>query len=191
MITPTTQLDAVNTLLQAIGESPTSSLSGEIGVDVVTALSTLSSISRAVQMEGWIFNTEYNYPLQRDAGGEIYVPANALVVDIPRRSYAGIDPVLRGSKLYDRANHTGVFTIDVTARLVFGLDFEEMPESARHYVTYRAARKFQDDSLGSTDLHRFNEKDELMAHVRFADEQAADEDLNFLTDTPDFYQLWS
>jgi len=191
MITPTTELEAVNTMLRAIGESPVSTLSGEVGVDVVTARQTLTEIMKAVQTEGWIFNTEYDYPLTRDISGQIVVPANALQVDINKREFFDIDPVMRGNRVYDRKNHTFTFTVDLKAKIIFGLPFTDMPESARHYVTYRAARKFQDNSLGSSELHQFNERDELMARVRFMDEQAEDEDLNFLKDTPGFRQLWS
>lgn len=191
MITPSTELEAVNTMLRAIGESPVSTLSGDVGVDVVTARQTLTEIMKAVQTEGWIFNTEYDYPLNRDMSGQIIVPANALQVDIVKNRYSDIDPVMRGNKVYDRKNHTFTFTIDLKAKIVFGLSFTDMPESARHYVTYRAARKFQDNSLGSEELHKFNERDELMARVRFMDEQAEDEDHNFLRDTDGFQQLWS
>lgn len=191
MITPSTELEAVNTMLRAIGESPVSSLSGDVGVDVVTARQTLTEIMKAVQTEGWIFNTEYDYPLARDVGGQIIVPANALQVDINKREFHDIDPVMRGNRVYDRKNHTFIFPTDLKAKIIFGLPFTDMPESARHYVTYRAARKFQDNSLGSSELHQFNERDELMARVRFMDEQAEDEDHNFLKDTPGFQSLWS
>lgn len=191
LITPTSELEAVNQLLAAIGESPTSTLTGEVGVDVVTARSTLASISKAVQTEGWIFNTEYDYPLSRDNAGEIAVPVNALVVDVKRNRYTGIDPVLRGQKLYDRKNHTNIFDVDLEAKIIFALAFEEMPESARHYVTYRAARKFQDNSVGSKELHQYNLRDEIAARARFVDEQAEDEDLHFLKDTPELNKIWS
>lgn len=191
MITPSTELDAVNTLLRAIGESPVSTLTGDVGVDVVSARATLLEIMKAVQTEGWIFNTEYCYPLTRDGNNEILLPANALSVDVSKRRYPNIDPVWRGGKLYDRKNHTFTFDINLEATIKFALDFEDMPESARHYITYRAARKFESTEQGATDLHQYNERDEMIARARFCDEQAEDEDLNFLTDSPDFVKLWS
>jgi hypothetical protein len=191
LVTPTTKLEAVNTMLRAIGESPTSTLSGDVGVDVVTARQTLDEVTKAVQAEGWLFNTEHAYPLSRDSENNIVIPATALSVGVDRRKYFDIDAVLRGNRLYDRKNHTYVFDRDLEAKIVFGLDFEEMPETARTYVTYRAARKFQDTSLGSQELHQFNEKDELYARIRFMDDQAEDEDLNFLKDDPAFQPLWS
>lgn len=186
MITPTTEIEAVNTLLRAIGESPVSSLSGEVGVDVVTAKATLLEVLKAVQAEGWLFNTEDDYPLPCDRAGHIHVPRNALSLDINHRRFAHIDPVQRGSKLYDRKNHTYVFTQALAATIIFGLPFDEMPETARTYITYRAARKFQDTSLGAQELHAYNEREELAARIRMVDEQAADRDLNFLRDDPSF-----
>ena len=186
MITPTTELEAVNTLLRAIGESPVSSLNGDVGVDVVSARSTLHEISTAVQVEGWDFNTEYDYPLARNVEHEIVVPVNALSVDIDRRKYPMIDPVIRGKRVYDRKNHTYKFDQGLTARIIFGLGFDELPQSARYYITYRAARKFQDNHLGSSELHQYNEKDEYRARAVFLNDRAEDENLNFLANNSFF-----
>jgi hypothetical protein len=158
---------------------------------VVTAKNTLTDVLRAVQSEGWLFNTEKNFPLTRDVSGFIAIPANALSVDIQRNRFGATDPVTRGSRVYDRANHTYVFSTDIEATIVFGLDFTEMPQTARHYVTYRAARKFENTSYGSNELNQFNSRDEMIARARFVDEQTDDEDHNFLADSPGFNQLWN
>lgn len=57
-LAPTTELEAVNAMLRAIGEAPVSSLSTS-QVDVVTALGILTDLTREVQGEGWRFNTEF------------------------------------------------------------------------------------------------------------------------------------
>lgn len=184
--TPTTQLDAVNQMLLAIGESPVSTLTGDVGVDVVTAKQTLADITRAVQTEGWLFNTEHEFPLSVDGDNQIGIPSNAASVDVIRERFGDNDPIQRGLKLYDRKNHTYTFTEGVKAKIIFLLPFEDMPETARYYVTYRACRKFQDNSIGSESLHRYNERDEMRARVVFENDQAEDEDLNFLRDDPFF-----
>jgi hypothetical protein len=189
--TPTTELEAVNTMLRAISESPTSSLDIDVGVDVITAKATLASISRQVQSEGWLFNTEHDYPLPMTVDGEIPVPTNALTVDVNRRKYPFLDPVLRGNRIYDRENHTYKFEQPLEARIIFLLPFSDMPETARSYVTIRAARVFQDDSLGSDALHKFKLRDELMARVHLLEDQSEDADLNFITDDPQFNPQWS
>ena len=59
-ITPTTELQAVNTMLSAIGEAPVNSISGTNNVDVSVAKNILDETSLSIQSEGWNFNTEYN-----------------------------------------------------------------------------------------------------------------------------------
>jgi hypothetical protein len=184
IVTPTTKLEAVNTLLAAIGESPVTSLTNPTGVDVVSAVQVLDDISRTVQLEGWLFNTEHDFPLSRDGEDNITVPLNALKVDITKNRFGQTDPVLRGQRVYDRYNHTYVFSEDLKAKVVFAFEYEELPETARNYITYRAARKYQQTSFGSDVLNAFNERDEMIARARFVDDQAEDEDLNFLRDTP-------
>lgn len=189
--TPTTEIEAVNQMLRAIGESPVSSLAGDVGVDVVSAKDTLAEISKAVQTEGWLFNTEYEYPLTRDVNDEISVPLNAASVNVTANRFGPTDPVLRGTKVYDRANHTYQFTGDLKATIIFLLPFEQLPESARYYVAYRACRKFQDNSVGSAELHRYNMQDEITARATFLEDQSEDEDLNLLRDTAGLADIWS
>lgn len=187
--TPTTRLEAVNTMLRAIGESPVSTLEGPMGMDVPMAEATLDEVSGAVQTEGWKFNTEYEYPLPLDGDKKIPIPQNALEVHIPRGLYTNIDPVVRGGFLYDRKNHTYVFDQTLKAKIIFGLAFDELPESARYYITVRACRRLQDVSLGSESLHKFSQRTETMARARFVEQHSDDEDLNMIRDTPDFRRI--
>lgn len=184
--TPTTELEAVNQMMRAIGEAPVSSLVGSGDIDVSNAKATLEEVTRAVLTEGWQFNTEYDYPFPVDNAGEIPLPTNALAVDVNRRAVNGIDPVVRGQKLYDRKNHTYKFNTTVRAKVVFGLGYSELPEAARYYIAYRACRKFQDTSVGSDTLHRYTANDEIRARVVFMDQHSDDEDLNMIHSTPDF-----
>lgn len=187
--TPTTRLQAVNTLLRAIGESPVSSLFSEGGLDVPTAIATLDEISRAVQAEGWMFNTEYEYPLLRKSDGTISAPLAALAVDFLKHGNGGADPVIRGRRIYDRKNHTYTFSQNLKATIVMALDFEEMPEAARYYVTVRACRKMVDTEIGSNALHTFTQNDEIRARAKLESQQLEFEDNNMLNDTPNFWRV--
>lgn len=186
--TPTTRLEAVNMMLRAIGEAPVTQLYSSAGVDTPNALSTLNASLRSFLTEGWHFNTEYDYPLPRDEANEITVPSNAFRVKFPK-NMAGADPVVRGTSVYDRRNHTYKFDHTIKASIIFGLPFEELPEAARMYVAIRAARKFQDDNIGENVIHRFSEQDEAMARSVFLSDEAEAEDNNMLDDTPDFWRL--
>lgn len=175
--TPTTKLEAVNQCLAAIGEAPVNRVDDSGLADADVALRTLSNVSREVQQAGWHWNTEINLPLAPDVDGFLSVPANTLRVDTVGND-RGTDVVQRGQRLYDRANHTYVFTRPVTVELVVLLDFEEIPEAARNYIALRAARRFQQNSVGSPELSGFQAHDEVLALVALQNSEAETQDYN-------------
>ena len=181
-LTATTELDAINIMLGTIGESPINSLDAATGVvDAVTARSILSEVSVQVQEEGWHFNTEYEFDLNPSLDTkEIYIPANAIEVDTSPydRDY---DVAIRGQRLYDRGNKTYSFTKSLKCDLTVLLEFNELPQAARHYITIRAARVFQQRVVGSDTLGSFTEKDEARALRSMRRYEARTADYNILT----------
>lgn len=160
----TTKLEAVNTMLGVIGESPVNTIVGSsLPVSVVTALNVLNEVNREVQSEGWHYNTEFEYPLVRDTANKFVLPNNVLKIDTPIEKYTDIDIVQRGSTLYDRKNHTDVFTQDLDVTITFELTFEELPQQFRSYITIRAARKFANRFLGSQEIESFTLRDEVLS----------------------------
>jgi hypothetical protein len=182
VLTPTTELEAVNTILSVIGESPISSLQeGSAVADAATAQRTLSEVNRAVQSKGWHFNTDKEIVLSPEAfTGQITVPSNCLRVDTVTDDRE-VDVVHRGTRLYDRRNHTYTFTKSLKVDMVVLLPFEEIPETARHYVTIRAARIFQARTIGSDALFQFTATDERDALVAFKKAEGVTGDYNILT----------
>lgn len=179
----TSELDAVNIMLGTIGESPINSLDAATGVvDAVTARAILSEVSVQVQEEGWHFNTEYEFVLTPALGtNEIYVPANAIEVDASAYDRNDIDVAIRGNRLYDRKNKTFQFLQDIKADLTILLEFNELPQAARHYITVRAARVFQQRVIGSDTLGSFTEKDEARALRSMRRYESKTADYNILT----------
>ena len=179
----TSELDAVNIMLGTIGESPINSLDAATGVvDAVTARAILSEVSVQVQEEGWHFNTEYEFVLTPSLDTkEIYVPANAIEVDASAYDRNDIDVAIRGNRLYDRKNKTFQFQQDIKADLTILLEFNELPQAARHYITVRAARVFQQRVIGSDTLGSFSEKDEARALRSMRRYESKTADYNILT----------
>lgn len=161
--TVSTELNAINTMLSVIGEVPINSLTGALPSDVAIARNTLHETVREVQLEGWHFNTEEDYPLHPNADDEIDLPPAVFRVSLSEPDSR--DVVQRGTRLYDRANHTYTFTESITATVARLLSFEELPEAFRWYITVRASRKFQDRAVGSGELHAFTQDDEYHARV--------------------------
>ena len=52
-----TELDAINTILMSVGESPVNTLDTQ-SPEVAIAQKTLRQVCREVQAEGWAFNSE-------------------------------------------------------------------------------------------------------------------------------------
>ena len=162
-----TELQAVNLLLSAIGEAAVSSLETATTVEVTQAKNLLSNVNRAAQQKGWHFNTEYDYPLVPDSvTSKITLPVNTLKVDLDPELNTDTDAVQRGLKLYDRKNHRETWTKDLKAIITFELEFEELPEQFRHYISVKSARIFAARFLGSREIEGFALRDEIEAKAR-------------------------
>lgn len=189
-LTPTSELEAVNTMLNTIGEAPVNTLVNMTSVDALAALSVLQSVNRGVQVEGWFFNTEYDYPLVPDIDNNLPLPINLMSVDSSEVS-SKHDLVQRGSRAYDRKNHTYTFTETVKCDLILLLAFDEIPEAARNYITLRASRILQDRLLGSDSLHQMNREDEYQALTSLRLIESQNADYNILTGNQDVYRIIS
>ncbi len=156
-LTPSTELDAVNSLLQSIGQSPVNSLVVPGIKDVAIARATLHEVSREVQTIGWWFNTDNDYGLLPDVDGSITLPPNALQVQPNALSISE-----RANKLYDTEKHSFIFPtgVAVKCQVRWFFAFEELPQSARTYITARAGRRFQANIVGSDLLYRFTDAHE-------------------------------
>lgn len=177
-MTPTTKLEAVNIMLSTIGESPVNSLSSGL-VDAELAETILENISKSVQGEGWHFNREEAFPVSPNVNGEIIVPTNTLRADATL-GHNSKDLIQRGTRMYDKKEHT--YNIGETAKLdlIIELDFTELPEVARRYIAIKAARVFQDRVVGSDALHGFTMQDEAAAYFQLKDFETDTEDNNIM-----------
>ena len=174
-IRPTTELEAVNIILSGIGEAPISSFA-EVTADVSLARNILAEISRETQTEGWQWNTEDDFPLTPDAAkGEIKLPPTAIRVHF--REPDDRELTIRGQRVYDRVNHSFIFSpgVRILVTLTLLLPFEDLPEAARRYITLKAARVFQERTVGSGTLYDFQQADEARARaLRLAEERRQD-----------------
>lgn len=160
----TSRLSAVNGMLATIGEAPINSLEDTSLVDVAVAKGALDEVTRALLVDGWSFNTDEDYPLYPEgfAPFAIAVPSNAMVC-LPSREFSHI--TVRGNRLYD----TQRFSFDfqghtaVPCKMVWRLDFTDLPEVTRQYIAVRAARLFQSRTTASDILHQFTNADEQTA----------------------------
>ncbi len=186
----TSELEAVNIMLSAIGEAPVSSLENSSLEDVTVAKNILNETIVDVQTVGYNFNSEYNYQIIQDTDGFLNVPNNAVYVDVSNRgSSIGKDLILRGERLYDREKHTFVFSESVYVDMTLILPWDDIPQYARRYITIKAARRFQNRVLGATDLNGFTQLDENEALVSMEQNDSRSEDANMLSGNWGVYRV--
>ena len=175
MPTLTSKLEAVNSMLGHIGETPVNSISNTsaLPVSAATAIYALDEISREVQSEGWHFNTEVNVTLSPAGDGTITLTDDIIEMDTIDSS---IDVVQRGLKLFDRSNNTSVFTSNLKVTQTRLLDWESLPEPARRYITLKASRVFQGRLVGSRELEALIARDEYNARADLMDSEVSTAD---------------
>ncbi len=181
-LTPTSKIQAVNIMLASIGEAPVSSLDDATLADVSIAESILDETNVEIQSRGLHCNTEINYPLTPNTDGEIDLPANCVSVDTTGQSVT-TDVVQRGTRLYDRGERSFTsFSGTLFVTMVLLLEFTDLPQHVRRYITVKSARRFQNRILGSQTLSGFTQADENEALLYFEQLEAQTQDYNVLND---------
>jgi hypothetical protein len=174
----TTELEAVNTMLATIGEAPVNSITGSLPLDASLAKNTLNEINREVQSAGWHFNSRYKYILNLDTDSKIPLAENIMRVDLDNSKYSTgtYDVIKQGAFLFNKVENTFVFDKALEANVVLYLDFTDLPENARRYITIRSSRIFQDRTIGGASLHKFSSIDEAnsLAILKQEEAQTAD-----------------
>jgi len=165
------ELEAVNAMLRAIGESAVSTLENVTTVDVTTAKNILSDVNREVQQKGWHFNTEWDVTLTLDSDNRLPVGNNVMSVYSPTKLLT-----MRGRSgsmfVYDLDNNTFTWSSSITDAVVIKLlDFENLPQTARQYITAKASRIFQSEVVGQVAAETVNRQEEVEAYADLMDDE--------------------
>lgn len=187
----TTELEAINTMLSAVGSSPVNSLAAPLGADVAISQNILIETRREVLQRGWVFNTDYKLELAVDSTtNEVAVGENILRIDGSDGYNGNLDLVQRSGKLYDRTAHTHTITASkVTVDLTYLLNWTDCPEVARRFMMIRAARVFADRIVGYNHQHQFTQMDEYQALADLREAEGDTGDYSMLTGNWDVYRI--
>tara|TARA_R110000803_G_scaffold126121_1_gene193588 strand:- start:634 stop:1221 length:588 start_codon:yes stop_codon:yes gene_type:complete len=182
-ITTTTALQAVNTMLQTIGESAVTDLA-DPAYEVSAAVTVLDEVVRDVCLDSYVFNTEEDRVLTANGSGKYVATSPEPYVQI-RNQGSGEDYVIRSGFVYSMKDKTDTFTAGDTITItgVYLLEFLELPEAAKRYCVIRAARTFADRMVGSKDIRAFSERDEMEAKAKLADYEFGVDKINMLSDS--------
>ena len=134
-----TELSAVNSMLASIGQAPV--VSFNLSNPEITLLrGILREVNIDVQNEGWSFNTEYNFKQSPNTDGHFIIAPNVIRYDVTDgQNIKTTDVVKRNGRLYDKYNHTDVFTTDLYLDVVTLYEFNDLPSVFQRYITHRAS----------------------------------------------------
>jgi hypothetical protein len=181
-LTPLTELEAINIMLATTASSPISTLDENEITDASLARNTLRATLVEVQTQGLSFNNETGYMIAPDQDGYIILPRNTLRVDTDGAN-APTNVVQRGTKLYNKDDHTYIWPASVSLDITFGLDFEDLPPYVANFCVIRAARRYQDQYFGDAAVHSYTLNDEMVAQAAMMNAEIETADPNMLTDS--------
>jgi hypothetical protein len=160
-----TELSAVNSILGAIGQAPLTSLNFD-NPEVAIVYNLLRDANVDTQAEGWHFNTEKHVKFPIDSNGKIAIANDILSMDLhdnqARRTH---NLVRRHGFLYDKQDHTDVFTADLDLDIVKLYQFEDLPIVFRRYITYRASRVAATKLVANPQLVKLLAQQEALARA--------------------------
>ncbi len=183
-----TELDAVNSILMSVGETPVNTLTVQ-SPEVAIAQKTLRQVCREIQAEGWSYNTENQYPIDLDTNNQCIIPNNVLQLDLNIFEHGKDYDIVRRSdngvmKVYDKKNHT--FTFENCSKLYFDiiwmLDFEDLPQAFKDYITIRASRIASNRMVNSQPSAKLLETDEAAARALAVEYEMKQADHNIFSD---------
>ncbi len=174
----------------SVGESPVNTLSVQ-SPEVAIAQKTLRQVCREVQSEGWVFNTEKEYPITLDSSNHCIVPNNALQCDVNqykhhddfhtvKRKHNGIE------KLYDihkhRYNFENVASSKLYVDIIWMIDFEDIPQVFKDYITTRASRIASNRMVNDPKAAELMGTDESLARALALEYDTSQADYNVFGD---------
>ena len=178
-----TKIEAVNIILNVIGETPVSSLASGLP-DAEAAELKLDQTVKEVLAKGWQQNSELGITLSRNSDNEIMVPDQYLRVDTVGDD-KDVNVTVRKQdgkrKLFDIGKYVYTFDRDLKVDVLISLDFDALNFELQNYIAFRAARKFQESAMGSTLLDSFAAQQEQEGYAALMDMEAENEDNNILT----------
>ena len=204
MATPTyatsSELDAVNSVLMSVGESPVNTLETQ-SPEVAIAQTTLRQITREIQAEGWSFNSEQAVKFIPDTNDQVELGDNILSVDVNR--YYHLDTydvtmkattstvnnkLVTTKKLYDRyrAHEANADKFpDETAvylDIIYMYAFEDIPQIFRDYITAKACRIASNRMVSDEGANQILQQDEIVARANAIEYDTAQADYNVFND---------
>lgn len=151
------ELEALNLVLSAIGESAVNTLEDSANADVANIRRLLNSYNRRTQTRGWTFNTETTELLPDYYSKRINFLGDWLSVLSPTGATVYRN---RGGYVYDINSRSDTFEQPITVELITLCPYSEMPEVFQQWIVAMTSRKFNMSFFGDDSLDASLEEEE-------------------------------
>lgn len=158
------KLDAINLVLESVGEAPLDSLAEATFEEATRAVRYIDRETADLLATGWYFNRKV-YTLTPNGSGELTVPAGCIRLDLVQEYPNGMFQVIDGKVVkIGRGTMQTTFTESLNVTLVMDMPFDNITDYfARAYIAKRAAVSMQEALIGSGEKNNRLEKDAMQA----------------------------
>lgn len=175
-----TELSSVNSVLGSIGQSPITTLDYE-NPEISFIYNILMECSVDVQNEGWVFNKEYNYPIELNTFDELPIPQNVLRIDVTEgQVFRYTDLVRRNGKIYDKLNHTYKFQAPLEFDIVWLFPYPDLPSVFKRYITYKASGRAATQLITNSELTQLLAQQEAFSRAACMEYECEQGDYTFM-----------
>ena len=176
-----TELEAVNEMLRAVGQTPVTSITATSPRQVLLAQAEFAAVVKRIQTSGWHWNTLRTISPAPDGSSNINVPSTYLSVDMdPYGSDRCLDVIKVGTLLFDRGNDTDEFSGTLEILAVVERDLADIPDAFYEWMVAEASRRFHASSHGDPKRDRELRADEQVARGAARREEMRTRDANRL-----------
>ncbi len=191
-----TKLEAVNLMLEGIGEDPVSSITSGLD-DAASAVRILERKQKEVLAQGWQSNTDgvhQDYQWVRDGSNEVLLGDDVLRIDTVRQSAylhgkKKWDTSANKYKLWDTYNARWTWNSDPYVAVTWNQTWDEMSDALKNYIGHEAAVSFAMAELGSIALREVLKQERDKAWNMLLDEETENQDFNILRRSPHAYRI--
>jgi|TARA_R100000149_G_C5865983_1_gene130764 hypothetical protein len=154
-----TEVEAVNRILSTVGGEKISAMTN-LSFTADAAYTALRDAMRDLMSAPYGFNTESDVVLTPNGSNEIdlstsgYTGTYISKIDFESEDAGNFDVVIKGTKLYDRntLSYTAFTGESYKATVSYYLQFEDLPEAVKSFVTAMAAKDFQAQMVGNPQM---------------------------------------
>lgn len=137
-----TKLQLVNDVLRRLGKMPIAALG--MGALATQVENVLDDEARAVQRQGWQFNTKYDVEMTPNSSSKLDVrtleTGDVFHIDTFGAD-AGENLTRQGDFLYDLGNNSDTFTGSIRVTYAYELAVDAIPEAFQDWVSSRTAMR--------------------------------------------------